>query len=135
MTAPAIPAAPAPVRPRGEVAVLRAARRLLADPAVWVQGTAAVNPAGEPVAFDDPTACAFCAVAAVARAAAALGAPDDVEWAATEALEAAAALLHGQPPQVVNDAAATSHAEVLALLDAAVDVAGPARVWKAGGPR
>ncbi len=124
-----------PVRPRGEVAVLRAARRLLTDPAVWVQGTAAVNPAGEPVTFDDPTACAFCAVAAVARAAAVLGAPVDAEWVATEALEAAAALLHGQPPQVVNDAPATSHAEVLALLDVAAGIAWPARVWKAGGRR
>lgn len=138
MTAPAIPAAaaaPARVRPLPVVAVLQAARRLLADPAVWVQGTAAVDQQGRPVPFDDPGACAFCAVAAVARAAALIGAAPDVEEDATEALEAAAALLHGQAPQVVNDAPGTSHGEVLELLDVAVEVAGSARSWKAGGRR
>jgi len=135
VTAPTIPTTPLPVRPRGVVAVLQAARRLLADPAVWVQGTAAVDEQGRPVPFDDPGACAFCAVAAVARAAALIGATPDVEEDATEALEAAAALLHGQAPQVFNDAPGTSHGEVLELLDVAVEVAGPARSWTAGGRR
>jgi len=103
------------------VAVLRAARSRIADPAAWCAGVMARAADGSEVDPRSTRAVAWCAAAAVERAARDLHAGWHAEHAATRALEGAARLLHGHYlPQEVNDDPELGHAAVVELYDAAI---------------
>jgi len=105
----------------GALAVVVAARGLIAERASWCTGVPARDAAGAEVAPEDPQAVAWCASAALDRAAHDLAACWEVSHLACRALEDATVRLHGHYlPQEVNDDPGRGHAAVVELYDAAI---------------
>jgi hypothetical protein len=93
---------------------LRAARYRIAAPDRWTKGALARDPLGRIVEPDDPAACQWCAAGAY-DAARPLGADDVLH---RRVLEIGFRHLPG-----FNDAPETTHADVLALYDDAIQAA------------
>lgn len=98
--------------------ILIAARAKIADPRAWTKGAAARTAGGSPVNPIDDRACSWCILGA-------LDAVDRVEG--PHRMDVVAALRREIPPCAgdrfvhnYNDAAATEHADVLALFDRAI---------------
>lgn len=96
------------------VEVLRWARDLIADPERWCQGALAENAECEPVDYDSPDACRWCALGAVYRASPKT--PDG---------DAAIFYLHdaARPRGLIDANDNQDHAAVLDLYDRAIALA------------
>jgi len=109
----------------GALAVLVAARGLIAERASWCTGAPARDLAGVEVAPEDSAAVAWCASAALDRAAHDLSVTWEVSHLACRALEDATVRLHGHYlPTEVNDDPGRGHAAVVELYDAAIHYLG-----------
>lgn len=92
---------------------LRAARKLIADPSKWTKGWFARDAKGVMASLDDPQAVCFCAIGAIAATSA-----TDSETVQALTRQAMARGFASVPD--FNDHETTSHADVLALFDAAI---------------
>jgi hypothetical protein len=91
---------------------LKAARQLISDPAKWTQGAQSRDKLGHPYAFDTDKAVCWCALGAIERVAGRYS---------SERFEASTKLRSISPKGLVIDFNDThTHAEVLALFDAAI---------------
>ena len=111
------------------LAILTAARALIAEPEAWVQAYSATDKAANPVAPWTSTACRFCASGAIWR----ICEPGaDGRWA--RAIRALAAVVRpANPPTELhladkaiatwNDDTSTDHAAVLRAFDRAIAAA------------
>lgn len=108
--------------------IMKEAREILTNPAQWTQGVYARDEAGCGVNWEDEAATCFCALGAIRKA-------GGEEWlyvddAAIELLVAALPSdwkqkTDGMPPRphYYNDDEATTHADVLAWFDRAIEIA------------
>lgn len=96
--------------------ILSRARELLEDPIRWTKGDWARRPDGTGVSFRDEHAVRFCLGGAVRLVA---GRDDDPKLDAIVLLDR---LTGGHLPRF-NDAETTTHADMLALIDKAIEVA------------
>ncbi len=95
--------------------VLTCARELLSDPAKWIKGAYAKTAAGSVVDATDPDACCFCALGAMRKCG---GEDNEDDTPAAWALRDAAN--EKTSAHYYNDAAKTTHADILALFDRAI---------------
>jgi hypothetical protein len=104
--------------------VLRAARALIAEPERWCKGNFATLPDGTGVGPRDPQAIAFCIRGVITRTCA-VGVSRDARKEAESLLrDCLPAEFYGRL-SAFNDAGATSHADVLALIDTALAATPP----------
>ena len=89
---------------------LKAARQLISDPAKWTQGWFAKNERGFTVSEDHPDACCWCALGAMRKV--------SPSWKGYH--QTAAILMNGSLLRVSDFNDTHTHAEVLALFDAAI---------------
>ena len=100
--------------------VLSRARELIEDPVNWVQGPYAVDDYGQPVDYDHPKACAWCALGAVW----AVGDSERVNSDVALDILNRVALRQGQPGiHWLSDDDETDHEDVLAAFDRAIEIA------------
>jgi hypothetical protein len=102
--------------------VLKAARALIADPKHWTQGELARDADGNPEDEYQPEAVCFCSVGALMRAARVVG--DDLNEARFGAFTQVGNItldLRGLTIVEFNDAEDTTHADVLAVFDKAIE--------------
>ncbi len=93
--------------------VLVAARALIAAPERWCKGAVARTQGGLPTTPCDPRAVAWCANGACICVA-----PNDrLRWKALDALQESSF----RPVPSANDAPSTTHADILALFDKAIE--------------
>ena len=111
-------------QPDPVVSVLRRARGILERPEAWVQKAPAVTRDGEDVETNSPAAVAFCVGGAIERA---IGEPGTSLYRKTiTALNLG--IPHLDPHYAhhgyiaFNDAESTTHADVLAALDRAIEL-------------
>jgi len=108
--------------------VLRAARSLLSDECRWTKGAHARSPLGLPVDACHPMASCYCLQGAITRAAGGTTAPgcegaiSEVEGVVARALSLGFTLF--SPSQAFNDDPETTHEQVLAVLDEAIEGVG-----------
>lgn len=102
--------------------VLTEARALLSDSANWVQNTPARNRKGTPTDPTSLTACAWCMMGAIHRAAYDAKEPPAVALLAARALASVCAASSLLAPTIVsfNDDRRRTHAEVVAAFDRAI---------------
>jgi hypothetical protein len=101
--------------------VLVAARKLIEKPEQWTQGWFAKTVSGEEVASLDPRACRWCLEGACRRASGFVGDTYGDEFRPIRRLLTDA--IGGRHPQDFNDSSITTHAQVLAALDRAIEAA------------
>ncbi len=103
------------------VEILEKARELISDESRWTKGEYARDDRGQDIEFNDPGACAFCALGAVLVAS---GAEDDCDSVTADADRRLTQEVGGS---FINDVArfndSHTHAEVLALFDRAIAAA------------
>jgi hypothetical protein len=89
-------------------------RQLIEKPENWTQRYSSVNASGEPVEPDDPAACRWCIEAACRKV-----------MAPMQEYQYFSALIDLWPtrlaPHLDNDSIGVTHAEVLSLLDRAIE--------------
>jgi hypothetical protein len=99
--------------------VLRAARALIAEPERWTRGVFARDAKGQSIPLFDKRAERFCVLGACRNIADPL--PEYILGDEAElALDEVCAELHGKTIPAFNDDPQTTHADVLALYDAAI---------------
>ena len=108
-----------------DVDVLKLARRLIEDPARWVQGCVATDQYGSRVSPDDSGAVCFCATGAVIRVVRPNRHDRETTWRATRLLGMLDELSgchsqDGQPRPLAQFNDTHTHAEVLELFDRAI---------------
>jgi hypothetical protein len=100
------------------VETLRAAKAILVDKARWTRFTYARNSKGERVPPNDPCACSFCAVGALARV---LGLPINIVERDAEVGKLLNRAAGGVLPYSVNDG--DGYDAVMAMYDRAIEFA------------
>ncbi|MFM7009062.1 MAG: hypothetical protein ACKO0Z_06965 [Betaproteobacteria bacterium] len=98
------------------VEILKRAREIIAAPGAWTKGKDAINEKGEGVNPKSPNACAFCSYGAVLREVP-LGEHFRVIDILREALPKGYEMI-----SLYNDHSITSHDDVLALFDRAIEI-------------
>jgi len=101
--------------------ILTKARELIADPARWTQGALARTTNRETVSPYDNSAICWCLVGACSRASATDEASDDFGPALAALEDACVAAGGGASIPSFNDQPGRTHAQVLAVLDAATE--------------
>lgn len=106
---------PLPTRSYESVEILKAAQELISIPERWTKGGSARDNLGRVVYAASPAACCWCAFGAVSR----MGCPE-LDWylVAAAGLDPDATGIAG-----FNDDPATTHADILALFDRAIELA------------
>lgn len=99
-----------------EIAIIRRAREIISDPESWTSGTYARDDQGQSVDPDHRSACRWCALGAIARAAIELDAQPGDGAAAVDRLYEAAENM--QTVVTTNDQ--LGHAATLSLFDKAL---------------
>ena len=94
--------------------ILIGARALIAEPENWCQDVSARSSINRAVDPDDPAACRFCALGAIIR----VGGYSEARYAATTLLDDEEMEMG---VTVFNDAPGTTHDDILALFDRAIE--------------
>ena len=98
------------------VEVLVKARQILSKEENWTRGNYARDADGEPVYFDSSKAVCFCSIGAVAASAL-----PKLPGQYVVALEALEMVVEPMPIIAFNDAESTSHKDVMAMFDLAIE--------------
>ena len=94
------------------------ARELIEDPVNWLKGTSAAKADGGHADYDDPEACKFCSTGAL-EAATLRGGYEG--WAFAQAFGRLEDAVPSRQIVGFNDADTTTHEDVLALFDRAIE--------------
>ena len=95
--------------------ILKAARAKIENPKNWIKGNVALDASGSAVDPLNPAACRFCGIGALRAS----GAPIRDYWAALNYLEAVEPVSDNHF-WIYNDAAKTTHKQVLKAFTAAI---------------
>jgi len=105
-----------------DVEILRAARERIATPGRWCRSHLAVGKDGRPTAADWEDACSWCALGAIAAHGLHVFDQDALEIGAADWLRRVLPSPYGSVARF-NDDPAITHADVMALYDAAIKLA------------
>lgn len=100
--------------------ILVKARKIIAEPQAWAKEAQAYTDDGEPVDFNDPAACRYCAAAAIAVVASTV----QERWEAYDALAATLGFKQSRRIVAWNNAKRRKHTDVLAAFDEAIAAQG-----------
>jgi len=98
-----------------ETLILKRVRALLSDPARWTQGEMARNMFGAPTDPAGPNATCWCLMGAIQRE------TNDDPFLAGSVYQILRTQLQGQSVSDFNDSRATTHADIMAVLDKAIE--------------
>ena len=108
------------------IEVLTAAKSLIAKRGGWTKDEAARTRAGTPTQIQDPKACSFCTMGAIARASGAQY-MNEIKLEISQLLVKAAGIERASHPpgaiMIWNDKTTTKKQDVLALFDRAIELA------------